>query len=46
MKDSEIRSLIQAEEYRQTHTLRMIASESEPSNDVKQALSSCFTKII
>ena len=43
MKDSEIRSLIQAEEYRQTHTLRMIASESEPSNDVKQALSSIFT---
>lgn len=43
MKDSEIRSLIQAEEYRQTHTLRMIASESEPSNDVKQSLASCFT---
>lgn len=43
MKDDEVKSIINDEEYRQTSMLRMIASESIPSNDVKEALSSCFT---
>lgn len=43
MKDSEIRSLIQAEEYRQKHTLRMVASTSQASDDVREALSSYYT---
>lgn len=43
MKDTEVYEILQAEETRQKSVLRMIASESIPSNDVKEALSSCFT---
>jgi glycine hydroxymethyltransferase len=43
MKDLEVLDLIRKENERQKHTLRMIASENEPSNDVRYALSSCFT---
>ena len=43
MKDTEVYEILQAEETRQKSILRMIASESIPSNDVKEALSSCFT---
>lgn len=43
MNDKEVEKLIQNEQTRQKNTLRMIASESEPSNDVLQCLSSCFT---
>lgn len=42
MKDLEVLNLIRNENDRQKHTLRMIASENEPSNDVRYALSSCF----
>lgn len=42
MKDLEVLDLIRKENERQKHTLRMIASENEPSNDVRYALSSCF----
>jgi len=42
MKDLEVLNLIRNESDRQKHTLRMIASENEPSNDVRYALSSCF----
>jgi glycine hydroxymethyltransferase len=43
MKDKEVKFIIEAEEKRQRNTLRMIASESEPSSDVREALSSVFT---
>ena len=43
MKDIEVQNIIKDEEYRQSHTLRMIASENIPSDDVCNALSSCFT---
>ena len=43
MKDTEVYEILQAEENRQKSILRMIASESIQSNDVKEALSSCFT---
>jgi glycine hydroxymethyltransferase len=43
MNDIEIKELIAAEEQRQQSVLRMIASESIPSDDVREALSSCFT---
>jgi glycine hydroxymethyltransferase len=43
MKDTEVQKIINDEEYRQSHTLRMIASENIPSDDVREALSSCFT---
>lgn len=42
MHDLEVLNLIKNENNRQKHTLRMIASENEPSNDVRYALSSCF----
>ena len=43
MHDLEVLNIIQTERYRQRHTLRMIASENEPSDDVRYAMSSCFT---
>ena len=43
MHDLEVLNIIQTEKYRQRHTLRMIASENEPSDDVRYAMSSCFT---
>jgi glycine hydroxymethyltransferase len=43
MKDVDVKNIISNEEYRQTHTLRMIASENIPSDDVREALGSCFT---
>lgn len=43
MHDLEVLNIIQSEHYRQRHTLRMIASENEPSDDVRYALGSCFT---
>ena len=42
MHDLEVLNIIQSEHYRQRHTLRMIASENEPSDDVRYALGSCF----
>jgi len=43
MNDKEVESIILAEQSRQKNTLRMIASESEPSDDVLECLGSCFT---
>ena len=43
MIDKEVFDILKAEETRQRTTLRMIASESIPSNDVREALGSCFT---
>lgn len=43
MKDKEIEQIINAELNRQNSSLRMIASESVPSNDVMETLGSCFT---
>ena len=43
MIDKEVFDILKAEEKRQRTTLRMIASESIPSNDVREALGSCFT---
>lgn len=43
MNDKEVYELINAEKYRQLHTLRMVASTSLVSNDVRAALSSYFT---
>lgn len=43
MHDLEVLNIIQSERYRQRHTLRMIASENEPSDDVRYTLGSCFT---
>lgn len=43
MIDKEVFDILNAEEIRQRTTLRMIASESIPSNDVREALGSCFT---
>lgn len=43
IKDKEIADIIAAEDYRQKRTLRMIASESQPSNDVLEATGSCLT---
>ena len=41
--DKEVYDLINSEDYRQKHVLRMIASESIPSESVIYAISSCFT---
>ena len=43
MKDKEIEQIINAEFNRQNSSLRMIASESIPSDDVRESLGSCFT---
>ena len=43
MIDKEVFAILKAEETRQRTTLRMIASESIPSDDVREALGSCFT---
>ena len=43
MIDKEVFDILNAEEKRQQTTLRMIASESVPSADVREALGSCFT---
>ena len=43
MIDKEVFDILNAEETRQRTTLRMIASESIPSDDVREALGSCFT---
>lgn len=43
MKDTEVYEILQAEETRQKSILRMIPSECIMSDDVKEALSSCFT---
>ena len=43
MIDKDVFDILNAEEKRQRTTLRMIASESIPSNDVREALGSCFT---
>lgn len=43
MIDKEVFDILKAEEKRQRTTLRMIASESIPSDDVREALGSCFT---
>lgn len=43
MIDKEVFDILNAEETRQRTTLRMIASESTPSDDVREALGSCFT---
>lgn len=43
MIDKEVFDILNAEETRQRTTLRMIASESIPSADVREALGSCFT---
>ena len=43
MIDKEVSGILNAEETRQRTTLRMIASESIPSDDVREALGSCFT---
>lgn len=43
MIDKEVFDILKAEETRQRTTLRMIASESIPSDDVREALGSCFT---
>lgn len=44
MKDKEVQELIEAEEKRQRSILRMIPSECQTSDDVREALSSCFTQ--
>jgi glycine hydroxymethyltransferase len=44
MRDKEVQKLIEAEEKRQKSTLRMIPSECFVSDDVREALSSCFTQ--
>ena len=43
MIDKEVFDILNAEEKRQQTTLRMIASESIPSADIREALGSCFT---
>lgn len=43
MIDKEVFDILNAEEKRQRTTLRMIASESIPSADVREALGGCFT---
>lgn len=43
MNDKEVYDLIKAEEYRQKHTLRMVASTSQVSDDVLKCLGSVFT---
>ena len=43
MIDKEVFAILKAEETRQRTTLRMIASESIPFDDVREALGSCFT---
>lgn len=43
MKDLEVLDLIRKENERQKHTLRMIASTSQVSKDVRYAISSVFT---
>ena len=43
MIDKEVFDILNAEEIRQRKTLRMIASESITTDDVREALGSCFT---
>ena len=43
VKDKEVADIIAAEEYRQKHTLRMVASTNEVSDDVLESLGSVFT---
>lgn len=43
MKDLEVLNIIQSENDRQKHTLRMVASTSQVSDDVRYAISSVFT---
>lgn len=43
IKDKEVADIIAAEEYRQKHTLRMVASTNEVSDDVLESLGSVFT---
>lgn len=43
IKDKEVADIIAAEEYRQKHTLRMVASTNQVSDDVLEAIGSCFT---
>ena len=43
IKDKEVADIIAAEEYRQKHTLRMVASTNEVSDEVLESLGSVFT---
>lgn len=43
MKDVEVQNIINSEEYRQNHTLRMVASTNQVSDDVLESLGSVFT---
>lgn len=43
IKDKEVADIIAAEEYRQKHTLRMVASTNKVSYDVLESLGSVFT---
>lgn len=43
MEDKEVFEILEAEKKRQKSILRMIASENMPSDDVREALGSCFT---
>lgn len=43
MKDKEVEQIINAEKDRQNTTLRMVASTSLVSDDVLEAIGSCFT---
>ena len=43
IKDKEVADIIAAEEYRQKHTLRMVASTNEVSDDILESLGSVFT---
>ena len=43
MIDKEVENLLKLEEVRQRSTLRMVASTSQVSDDVRYALSSFFT---
>ena len=43
IKDKEVADIIAAEEYRQKHTLRMVASTNMVSDDVLESLGSVFT---
>ena len=46
IKDKEVADIIAAEEYRQKHTLRMVASTSEVSGDVLDELFKKKKKIV
>jgi glycine hydroxymethyltransferase len=43
MKDVEVQNIINSEEYRQNHTLRMVASTNQVSDNVLKCLGSVFT---